>query len=165
LLFKYKSNARVIFEFGCATAPIMTSLFEFHPSAKNYKVYISDVKTISFHYAAYKFRQFANVIPILLSTENAFLPILPEPVDVIFCITVFEHLFGPLAVIKTFHQLLAPGGLLFFDYIKAAGDGLDTKQGVEERDAVLDYMSQNFNVLSGAISKDKSMGLTIIQKK
>jgi len=165
LLFKYRKNARKILEFGCATAPIATSLFEFYLSARRMDIYISDIKTLAFHYAAYKFRQSLNVTPVLLLPENNFLPVSPEPLDAIFCMAVFEHLNQPLEAIKSFHELLVSGGLLILDYIKGDGAGLDTEQGVLQRDLVLDYALQNFEVLLGNLSHDKSMGTTVLRKK
>jgi SAM-dependent methyltransferase len=164
-LFKYRKNARLLLEFGCATAPITTSLFEFYQPNESRIVYISDIQTLAFHYATYKVRHCANVKPILLAPENNFFPSLNEPIDAVFCMGVFEHLSKPLEIAKLFHQLLAPGGLLLFDYIKGEGEGLDTLAGVRERSGVLDYISENFDILQGTVSKNKSMGMTVAKKR
>ena len=151
-------------EFGCATAPVTATFFEFYKNIRNVQVYISDIQTLAFHYASYRFNM-KNVTPLLLTPENEFS--LPDDikVEVVFCITVFEHLNSPLAIIKKFHSILKRGGLLFFDYIKSDGEGLDTIQGVKERNAVLYYVDSNFNVVFGKISYDENMGLTIVRKK
>ena len=164
-LQKIKTDACSLLEFGCATAPITTSLFEFYRPRENLQVYICDIQTLAFHYAAYRFRRCSNVKPILLVPENDFLLKLTEPVDAIFCMTVFEHLNKPLETVKIFHELLNPGGLLFFDYSKGKGEGLDTHHGVRQRNDVLDYISKNFEIVHGTISKDKSMDLTIVKKR
>ncbi len=151
-------------EFGCATAPITASLYDFYKPKSRFKMYISDIPTLAFHYAAYRFRYCSNVIPVLLRPEDNFALKLDDRLDVIFCITVFEHLHKPFDVIKTFHNLLNPGGLLFFDYIKGTGEGLDTINAVRQRNAVLDFIDENFKVINGRINKDGDMHLTIAQK-
>ncbi|OHB57284.1 MAG: hypothetical protein A2173_02970 [Planctomycetes bacterium RBG_13_44_8b] len=152
-------------EFGCGTAPIAVSLYEFYRLGTQFKMYISDIPTLAFHYAAYRFRCCSNVIPVLLRPEDNFALKLDDKLDVIFCITVFEHLNQPLETAKTFHNLLNPGGLLFLDYIKSDGSGLDTQQGVKQRDSVLDFIGDNFKLVHGQITKDKDMHLTIVRKK
>ncbi|MBN1788084.1 MAG: methyltransferase domain-containing protein [Sedimentisphaerales bacterium] len=152
-------------EFGCATAPIAVSLYEFFKPKLQFKIYISDIPTLAFHYAAYRFRYCSNVVPILLKPEDDFALKLNDKLDVIFCITVFEHLNQPLEIAKTFHELLQPGGLLFFDYIKGSGEGLDTLQAVKQRDLVIDFIRDKFELVQGQLAKDKDMHLTIVQKK
>jgi len=164
LLKTYKKKFSSFLEFGCGTAPITTSLFEFFHLPKTVKIYISDIQTIAFNYAAYKFRNYSNVIPVLLVADNNFLLNLKEKVDVITCITVFEHLNKPLDTIKIFYNILNSKGLLLFDYIKSSGHGLDTIEAVRERENVLDFINENFKVIYGRITKEKSMGLTIIKK-
>jgi ubiquinone/menaquinone biosynthesis C-methylase UbiE len=164
LLRAYKKKFNSFLEYGCGTAPITTSLFEFFHLPKRIKLYISDIQTIAFNYAAYKFRNCSNVIPLLLVADNDFLLDLEDNVDVITCISVFEHLNKPLDTIKTFHETLNLEGLLVFDYIKSSGEGLDTMQAVRQRESVLDFISENFKPIYGRITKEKTMGLTIIKK-
>jgi hypothetical protein len=164
-LFKFKKNARILLEFGCATAPITTSLLEFYQPKKDLQAYVSDIATLAFHYASHKLRHNMNVHPILLLPENDFLPVLKDHVDVVFCMAVFEHLNKPLGVARFFYEALNSGGLFFFDYIKSDGQGMDTLHGVRERDDVLDFVSGHFDILQGALSKDKSVGLTIARKR
>lgn len=152
-------------EFGCATAPITASLYEFWKPKPELKVYISDIQTLAFHYAAHRFRHCSNVIPLLLTPENDFLLQIDDTLDVVFCITVFEHLNKPMDTIKIFHDRLKPGGLLFLDYIKGDGQGLDTKQAVLTRDNVIDFVLKNFELVYGEVTKDKNVGLTIVRKK
>jgi len=128
------------------------------------KIYIADIQTLAFHYATYRFRYCSNVIPLLLTPENNFLLRINDDLDAIFCITVFEHLNRPLDTVKIFYEKLKPGGLLFFDYIRGEGPGLDTKQGVTQRDDVLSFILKNFDLVYGNISKEKSTGLAIVRK-
>jgi len=164
LLKEKKKNFKSFLEFGCAIAPITTTFYEFFKKPKDIKIFISDIQTIAFHYACFMYRKCSNVIPILLTPDNNFLLNIDEKVDAIFCISVFEHLNKPLDMIKIFKNTLNNKGLLFFDYIKTSGDGLDTKHGMREREEVLDYINDNFKLVYGKISKEKSMGLTIIRK-
>jgi len=165
LMFRYKKKIRSFLEYGCGTAPVTTAFFDFYYSSRRVNVYIADIQTIAFHYGAYKFRRRTNVTPVLLLSEDNFQIRLKGQVDAIFCITVFEHLNSPLETAQTFHRSLPLGGLLFFDYIKSDGEGMDTLQGTSERDRVLDFVEDNFEILYGRISKEQSMGLTIAKKK
>lgn len=163
ILKKYKIKFNSMLEFGCAIAPITTTLFEFYNFSKKDKFFISDIKTLAFHYAAYKFRFCSNVIPVLLKPENHFALNLEQKVDLIFCITVFEHLNKPLDIAKKFHKILNDNGYLVFDFIKP-GDPLDTYQAKIERDSVLDFIMDNFKIVYGSIDKTKKVNLVIAQK-
>jgi len=154
-----------ILEFGCATAPVMTSLFEFFRMRPEAQVYISDIQTLAFHYAAYRFRECSNVTPVLLKPENDFALDIEVSFNLIFCMTVFEHLNQPLETMKMFYSKLQPGGYLFFDYIKGDGQGLDTLHGVRQRGDVLSYVKRNFNLVYGNLDEEESSGLTIVRKK
>jgi 2-polyprenyl-3-methyl-5-hydroxy-6-metoxy-1,4-benzoquinol methylase len=152
-------------EFGCATAPITASLYNYYKPKSLMRMYISDMQTLAFHYATYRFRHCSNVIPVLLRPEDNFALKLNDKLDVIFCITVFEHLNQPLQTAKTLYNLLNPGGILFFDYIKSAGLGFDTQKGVKERGPVIDFIDDKFVVVEGKLSKEKDIHLTVVQKK
>ncbi len=164
LLKKTKKQFHSILEFGCATAPITTSLLEFSHSFKKYNIFISDIKTISFHYGAYKFRNYSNVIPILLTPDNDFLLTQDLKVDVICCCQVFEHLNKPMETMERFYNILNSGGFMCFDYIKSDGKGLDTQQGLRERERVIDFINKFFDIVHGDVDKDGSLGLTIVRK-
>ena len=158
-----------IIEYGCGTAPITTSLFEFFKPDLVQQVYVSDIQTLAFHYAAYKFRERSNVLPVLLVPENNFqLELEDETVEVIYCVTVFEHLNSPVETIRAFYNTLKKGGLLFFDYIKEEeghAHGLDTQQALLERESVLDFIEQNFDIVHGEINRNASVSLTVGKKK
>lgn len=164
LLRHFKKKFKSILEFGCGTAPITTSLFELCHLPKKIKIYLSDIKTLAFNYAAYKFKNCSNVTPILLVAENDFLLNLKVKVDVITCIAVFEHLNKPLETIKIFYETLNAKGLLIFDYIKSSGEGLNTMEAVREREEVLDFISKNFKVIYGNINIKRQAGLTMAKK-
>ncbi len=153
---------RKVLEFGCGSAPITTTLCEFMPPRGDLRMWISDIETISFHYAAHKLAPFANVKAVPLRPESRFRFPLGEKFDAIFCMTVLEHLQEPLAVVEHLRDLLAPGGLLFFDYVKSEATGLDTQAGLSQRPATLAFLRENFRVLRGALDEDRSMGLTVV---
>lgn len=151
LYFKYRQERDLpILEFGCGTAPITQTLIEFF-GLQNQKIYISDIQILAFHYAAYKFQRFKNVIPILLDLKDNFSPKCPEKLGAIFCMTVFEHMNDPLNVAKKFYDLLAQGGLLIFDYLKTKGEGMDSIKAVKGRDKTLKYITDNFKIIKGNI--------------
>ena len=42
---------------------------------------------------------------------------------------------------------------------------MDTLQGTRERDRVLDFVEDNFEIVYGRIAKEQNMGLTIVKRK
>lgn len=155
-----------ILEFGAGTAPVLTSFFEFFGFKPKCEYHFADIQTLAFHYATYKFRNYSNVKPILLKPENEFqLNVEENSYNAITCLAAFEHLNKPLDTIQRFHKGLKKGGLLFMDYIKGDGGGLDTIQGVNERNSVMDFAEKNFECLHGKLNKEASMGLVILRKK
>lgn len=164
LLRKFVPGWKKMLEFGCGTAPIAFTLAEFG-QIKHKKVYISDIATAAFHYAAYRFAPFKNVEPVLLMADNNFMLGLKEKVDVIFCITVLEHLGNPLETVRNLSKHLNPGGILIFDYVKGDGFGLDTAAGVRERGEVLKYIRDKYDILHGRLSADKNMDVTVARLK
>jgi len=153
---------RRVLEFGCGSAPITTTLCEFLPPRGDQRIFIADIETIPFHFAAHKLEPFANVRAIPLRPETRFRFPLAEKFDAIFCMTVLEHLQEPLAVIEHLRELLAPGGLLFFDYVKSDATGLDTVAGRDQRAATLAFVRENFRLLRGTLDAERSMGLTVV---
>jgi 2-polyprenyl-3-methyl-5-hydroxy-6-metoxy-1,4-benzoquinol methylase len=79
--------------------------------------------------------------------------------------TVLEHLQDPLAVVQHLRELLAPGGLLVFDYVKSEATGLDTRAGLEQRPAVLAFVRENFHLLQGTLEGEASLGQTIVRRR
>ena len=99
-----------------------------------------------------------------LTPENNFRLELNDDLDAIFCIAVFEHLNNPMDTIKVFYETLRHNGLLFFDYVKSDGVGMDSKHSKTQRNDVIDFINKNFELVHGNISKDKDMGFTIVKK-
>jgi SAM-dependent methyltransferase len=153
---------RTVLEFGCGSAPITTTLFELMPAASGLRAFIADIETVPFHYAAHKLAHWPQVRAVPLRPETGFRFPLAEKCDAIFCMTVFEHLHEPLAIAEHLHSLLAPGGLLVFDYILSDADGLDTRAGLEQRPAVIEYFRKHFRVLRGTLDAERSMAATIV---
>jgi SAM-dependent methyltransferase len=159
-----RRTPRAVLEYGCGTAPITTALFEFMADAPEVQFILADLAALPLYYTAYKFRRCQNVQVVpLLPADNLLLDERPE-VDMVFCMTVFEHLNEPLATARIFHECLSPGGLLIFDYVKGQGDGLDTGAGVRERGEVLDFIADHFEVVEGILDRERSIGLTIARK-
>ncbi len=152
-------------EFGCGTAPITTTLLEFWPKSRQGLIFISDIATLAFHFGAYKLGCNQNVFPLVLDPADEFQLKTEGKVEVIYCMTVFEHLNRPLDTVKRMHEALEDNGILVFDYILGEGAGLDTIQGVQERKDVLGYIADNFHVRYGKLDTEKSMGKTIVSKK
>ncbi|MBF0455985.1 MAG: methyltransferase domain-containing protein [Magnetococcales bacterium] len=168
----YHPSPRNILEYGCATAPITLSYFEFFNPDPQQKIYLADLEYLPFHYGCYRFRHCQNIIPLLLRPEEGFQ--LPADIhyDVIFCRAVFEHLDQPLRTAQRFIDLLNPGGILIFDYVmtdlEATLDtpmGLDHHQGHAQRSQVLDLFESQLRLLEGTLHRDKGTGLCVVQKK
>jgi len=162
-LVKNKKKLKLL-EFGCSLAPITTALYSFN-RIKPEQVYLADIQTLPFHYGAYRFRHSSNITPLLLSPENDFTLQINDSLDVIFCVEVFEHLNKPFETVKIFYEKLNANGLLFFDYIKSNGEGLDTIEGLEQRSKVLNFIQENFEILVGNVTKENNSGLVVARKE
>jgi SAM-dependent methyltransferase len=159
-----RKPARIV-EYGCSLAPIVSTMLEFYPLDNDLEIIICDIETVTFHYGAWRLRHCSNVRPIALKVEDGFQLQLNEPVDVIFCMTVFEHMNKPMETIQRFYDLLTPGGLLVFDYIKSDGHGLDTVQAVRERESVLRFIQESFELVQGTIDPNLSVSQTVVRKR
>jgi len=149
-------------EYGCGFAPISASLCKFWPY-QNVKVTCADIPTIMFHFLRWKFRnkKFIRMLEISPSNDEP----LDNEFDVIFCLTVFEHLPRPIPIIKHLHSKIKSGGYLIFDYIKSEAKGLDTSGALKDRNTVLQYILDNFKVIEGQISFDgRSVSTTVCKK-
>ncbi|MFN0132825.1 MAG: methyltransferase domain-containing protein [Phycisphaerales bacterium] len=158
-------QCRHLVEYGCAIAPVTSTLFEFTRPSRDVRITIADIQTIAFHYGVWRFRRCANVVPRLLGPENGFQLALSEPQDAITCITVAEHLNAPLQTFQTFHRLLRQGGILVFDYIKTDGGSMDTMHAARQRESVLAFVAQHFDIVHGNLDPEASMGLTVARKR
>jgi 2-polyprenyl-3-methyl-5-hydroxy-6-metoxy-1,4-benzoquinol methylase len=156
-----RKPVRTLLEFGCGSAPITTTLCEFQPPRGRREIWISDIETVPFHYAAHTLAPFREIHAVPLRPENRFRFPVGQKFDAIFCMTVLEHLQEPLAVVEHLRELLAPDGLLFFDYVKSDATGLDTVAGRDQRPATLAFLRGSFRILHGALDDDRSIGLTV----
>ena len=161
---KFCPNASSVLEFGAGAATITTSLLEFKCLPENAQFLIADLPTLTFHYAGRKFRECSNVELCLLSPDQNFQLHTDRTFDNIFCCQVFEHLNEPLETVKRFYQNLKDGGILIFDYIKGEGRGLDSLQGLRDRDAVLDFIAKNFKIEHGGVDPAGHVDLTVARK-
>ena len=69
----HPTPVRTVLEFGCGSAPITTTLCEFQPPRDDMRVWISDIETVPFHFAAHKLAPCPSVRSVPLLPENSFL--------------------------------------------------------------------------------------------
>lgn len=160
---KHAPRCRSVLEFGCSMASTtMRYITYFRP--RGVRFFISDIKHVTFHYAAYRFRHDSHVVPLLLRQEDDLQLNCSDKFDVIICRDVFEHLNDPLNTIGLFHDHLNAGGILLFNYIKGDGpDGMDTERGHEDREKVLEFIADHFT-LESAVNPSESVGDTVARK-
>jgi len=149
-------------EYGCGTAPILFAL------ARRYRhldlaLVGADIPHLLFHYARWRFRDdpFVTMVPIRTEADAA----LPGRYDVIFCLETLEHVPRPVAVLRHFLDVLEPGGLLIFDYIRSEGTGLDAPGALRDRDAALRLILESFEVVAGAVPTDGRHVATAVVRK
>jgi len=159
-LEKWINNGDTILEYGCGIAPISHSLINVS-IRRNINITIADIRQINFHYAIHRLGKNVDHFEIT-PYENS---IDKNKYNVIFMITVMEHLPDPLNTVKNITSGLKSNGIFVFDYILGDGDGQDTIEAVEQRDAVLQYIDYHYDILSGAITKNESMGTTVCRLK
>lgn len=162
-LAKYIHPGSHVLEYGCGLAPITQSLIKYYPG-KNLNFTVADIPTVLLHFVQWKFRT-ARCVRILPLDPGNLTP-LDAAYDVITCLTVLEHLPNALPIVKHLHHHLKPDGYFVFDYIRSEGKGLDTGSSLRDRDAVLNFIRQNFNVIRGTIPSDgRNVKTVICQKK
>ncbi len=108
---KYIPQGGDVLEFGCGLAPIATSLAKFY-GAYNLQITCADLEHLLFHYVRWKFadRPFVRVVGIDPADDD---PLRNQMYDVIFCMTVFEHVPRPLQTMENFFKHLKSGGTWF----------------------------------------------------
>jgi len=154
-----KPGSRVL-EYGCGLAPIVTSMIK--SRLTKYQYTIADIRNFPYHYSKYRLRQHGVRFIDLTPYEE---PLCVGPYDIVFLMTVLEHLPNPVEVVEAITQSVRTGGHLVFDYIRSSGSGLDTQESVEQRPTILDFISSHYEIVSGNVDYDKSMGTTIVRKK
>ena len=161
-LARYIPRASRVLEYGCGLGPITQALVK-HYRHHNHQITAADIPSYMLHFLRWKFRDQPEVkIHALEPGDSA--P-LAETYDVIACMTVFEHLPNPLAIAQHLHQQLAPGGLFMFDYIKSEGEGLDTKQALQDRRQVIDFVRSRYTIVRGRLPDNDASIKAIICKK
>jgi SAM-dependent methyltransferase len=154
-------RARVA-EYGCGTAPMTFAL------ARRYRhldlsLVAADIPHLLFHFARWRFRHDRFVTTVAIEPDDD--KPLPGRYDVIFCLEVFEHLPRPLATLRHFLDVLNPGGVLIFDYVRSEGTGLDTAAGLQERMPTLRLVLEQFDVVEGRVPTDGSHVPPVVVRK
>lgn len=157
---KYIRPRARIMEYGCGIAPIVSNMIR--DGYVQYDYTIADIQQFTFHYAKWRLKQFGVKIIDINPRE---LPRLPQNYDVVFVMQTFEHLPNPLEVLKNLTNHIEKGGYLIFDFMISDGAGLDTQQALNERVAVLSYMREKYELVSGKITEKENMGNTVIRKR
>ena len=123
---KWLRNGDSILEYGCGIAPISYSLLKYGKN-RSLNITIADIPQINSHFALWRLGNAVNFVKLVPYKHE-----LPEKVyDVVFMITVLEHLPDPLPTLRSVTDSLKIGGTIVFDYIKGDGDGQDTLEAVD----------------------------------
>ena len=157
---KWINNGDEILEYGCGIAPISHSLLSVGIK-RNLNITIADIRQINFHYAIHRLGKNVEHFEIV-PFENS---IQKSKYNIVLMVTVMEHLPDPLETVKNITNGLKKNGLFIFDYILSDGDGQDTIEAVEQRGDVLKYISEHYEVLSGTLLENESMGRTVCRIK
>jgi 2-polyprenyl-3-methyl-5-hydroxy-6-metoxy-1,4-benzoquinol methylase len=155
-------RGRVV-EFGCGVAPIVTALAR-HYRHLDLELVAADIPHLLFHFVRWRFRDvpFVTTAPIVPDDDTP----LPGHYDVVFCVEVLEHVPRPLAVLRHFHDVLRPGGILVFDFVRSEGEGLDTATALRDREPALRYILEHFEILDGRVPLDGShVQPTVVRKR
>jgi 2-polyprenyl-3-methyl-5-hydroxy-6-metoxy-1,4-benzoquinol methylase len=118
---RYIKNAKCVLEYGCGVAPITYSALKYG-NFKKCKFVIADIKQFTFHFAKWRLAHCSNVSFIDIKPD--ILPKFPNKFEVVFLMTVLEHLPKPLQVIKHTYQNMESRAYLIFDYIKSSAGGI-----------------------------------------
>ena len=157
---QFIKNDDKILEYGCGSAPIITSLI--NDNKVKHSFTIADIPQYTYHYAKWRLRQYGvNFIDL----QPFSLPIFDRKFNIIFLNQVLEHLPKPLETIKYLTENLEQGGYLIFDYILGEGKGLDTRESINDRPQVLDYIKKHYLIKKGVLEYNKSMGATVARKQ
>ncbi|HEU4369327.1 MAG TPA: class I SAM-dependent methyltransferase [Methylomirabilota bacterium] len=150
-------------EFGCGAAPIVSALAR-HYRHLDLELVAADIPHLLFHFVRWRFRAtpYVTVTPILPGDDAP----LPGRYDAIFCLEVLEHVPRPLAVLRHFLDVLKPGGVLVFDFIRSEAEGLDSAAALRDRDPALRFVREHFDVVRGQVPLDGShVQPTVVRKR
>lgn len=157
---KYLKHGDNVLEYGCGIAPITKSLITYSSKKLNY--YYADIMQINTLYANYRLKNKAKFFELKPGVYNYNFN---TKFNVITLITVLEHLTDPVACLEYLHSILNKNGFLIFDFILSEGTGLDTVEALEQREKVINFIEKNFEITSGKLYNDRSIGTTVAKKK
>lgn len=157
---KYLKNNDNFLEYGCGIAPLTKSLMTYSSKKLNY--YYADIIQINTLYANYRLKNKAKFFELKPGVYNYDFN---THFNVITLITVLEHLTDPVACVQYLHSILNNNGYLIFDFILSKGEGLDTIEALEQREKVIDFVEKNFEIITGKLYSDRSVGITVVKKK
>lgn len=160
---EYIKKANIILEYGCGIAPITYSVIKYGRFKRKKLFVIADIQNHTYHFAKWRLHNVKNVR--MIDIDPSQLPILDKNYDLIFLLTVLEHLPNPLDVIKNLYNTLITGGYLIFDFVLGEGKGLDTSQAILEREKILNFIEDKFKLEKGELKINESIGTTIVRKK
>ena len=165
MLFDLLRPGWTVLEYGCGIAPMYRTWRTFMSHVPTQWV-LADIPGFAFHYARHLYGSDAEADLVLIEDFAEPLRGTDREYDLIILQTVLEHLDHPAAVVRYLLDRLRPGGLLWFDYVKSHGSGLDTPAGIGERRETLELLADNLEIVSGALRIDeRSLGTTIGRKR
>ncbi len=159
---KYINRANNILEYGCGIAPITYSYVKYKRFTLKKNFTIADISSFTYHFAKWRLHNVKNIKMLNVNINK--LPLFKEKYDLIFLMTVLEHLPDPLEVLNNLYDSLATGGHLIFDFIFGEGNGLDTKQAIVDRQEIINFINDKFVIKTGKLEVNKSIGTTIAKK-
>jgi len=118
---KYIKTAKYVLEYGGGVAPITYSALKYG-NFKNINFTIADIRQFTYHFAKWRLSTYSNVSFMDIVPDT--LPKFADKYNVVFIMTVLEHLPNPLQVVKHIYQNMEDKGYLIFDYIKSDGGGV-----------------------------------------
>jgi SAM-dependent methyltransferase len=161
LLRKHLRRGFRVLEYGCGIAPMYRTWRTFL-SATSSRWVLADIASFSFHYARHTLGRDAEAELLVIDDFSEPLRSDAGGFDLIVVQTVFEHLDRPRHIAEYLVDRLKPAGLLWFDYIRSAGVGLDTPSSLSERRATLEFLGEHLAMIHGELRiDDASLGTCI----
>ena len=164
LLFDLHRSGTRVLEYGCSLAPMYRTWRTFLSSKPSQWV-LADIPGHAFHYARHVYGNDAEAELAVIDDFEDPLAEVEGGFDLVIVQTVFEHLDHPRSVAEYLVDRLKPGGLLWFDYPRTEGTGLDTPTSLAERRATLEYLAASLDVVHGELRvDDRSLGTCVGRK-
>lgn len=102
-----------LLEFGCGLAPIASSLARFYRE-RGLRITCADIEHVLFHYVRWKFSE-EPCVRTLAVDPGADDPLDQVAYDIIFCMTVLEHVPRPVQTLRCLRAHLKRGGHLILE--------------------------------------------------